>query len=595
MNLWTRSYGAVKVDITLHPNNLIEMDRIMDLVRTLETPSAGPGEDVPSRENSAEEMDSPAAPSNSEDFDPAELPDSQPGGWTEWPLAVGAKQIFVSVGGDDDNSGRSESEPVKTLAAGIDLLANGTGDQLLLKRGDVFVGQDFGEWSVSGKNADAMMLIGAYGSGSRPMVQPAKESQILVGREGTKCSYVAIADLHFLVPDGHDGSVRPPHIVWRSEGTTFHIEGCLFDGTAMISQRIAGHGPVENVIFRRNVVDAPYAVGGRVHIYWQGVTGGVLEENFLYHLGWKENVVPDDKFTHNAYITSTCTGIVFRRNISMSSSSHGVQLRCGGVMDENVFIDTALQSFGYVLGGSKDNPARDAGVSGSIRDNLFIDPKKIDGADRGVGVQVANVNKTGLVISGNLFLNDVRSGEDNSCVIELDADNGPAGLHEGSIDANIAYNWRSGLVVREANYANVSGVNTDNNDWQDMMGANSMPTYVSILGENYGKFSFSGNIYNRKEGETEVGFRVGSRTRYGDRDFAWWTENVEPTAKEAKENYPDPDRTIETYSTSVGGGGTQEGVIASCLLQQKTFWDEDYTAVGILNYFRAGFGMAPIT
>ena len=115
-------------------------------------------------------------------------------------------------------------------------------------------------------------------------------------------------------------------------------------------------------------------------------------------------------------------------------------------------------------------------MSGSIRDTLFIDPKKIDGADRGVGVQVANVNKTGLVISGNLFLNDVRSGEDNSCVIELDADNGPAGLHEVSIDANIAYNWRSGLVVREANYANVSGVNTDNNDWQDMMGAHYMPT-----------------------------------------------------------------------------------------------------------------------
>jgi hypothetical protein len=88
---------------------------------------------------------------------------------------------------------------------------------------------------------------------------------------------------------------------------------------------------------------------------------------------------------------------------------------------------------------------------------------------------------------------------------------------------------------------------------------------------------------------------VGGRTRYADRDFAWWTENVEPTAKEAKENYPDPDRTIETYSESVGGGGTQEGIIARCLLQQLTTWDENYTAVSILNYFRAGFGMAPIT
>lgn len=583
----------MKTSITFHPKNTLEMDKVMALLRTLETPDVAPKpdpieEEFP-REDPPDESDKAIEPAGEVAADRAGW--TQKAGWAQWPLAAGARQIFVSTSGYDRNNGLNVSSPVKTIAAGVALLTDGAGDHLLLKRGDKFLKQDFGEWTKSGKSRESMLLIGAYGDETRPrpVIQPSPGSQILVGREGTKCSHVAMCDLHFLVSEGHDGSIRPPHIVWRAEGRCFHVEGCFFAGTVMIAQRIAGHGPVEEVIFRRNVVDQPFAKGGRVHIYWQGVTGGLLEENFLYHLGWSPTVA-DDKYTHNCYVTHDCTGIVFRRNISMSSSSHGVQLRCGGVMDENVFIDTALQSFGYVLGGSQGSPDRNGGVSGSIRDNLFIDPKKIDGVDRGTGVQVGNINSLGLELRGNMFLNDTRSGEANSCAIELDPDNGPAGLCNVTIADNTIYNWRCGLVIQDSNYpATVSGMRIHGNRWTEMRGSQSMPTFVAILGPQFPLSSFANNEYCKYPEELEVGYRVGGRTRYADHDFDWWYRNAEPSATAERVSYPNPDRTIESYSENVDGGGLL-GFIEGCISQQKTSWRADYTAVSILNYFREGFG-----
>jgi len=583
----------VKLSLTLYLDGLDDLSHLMKVLQddtpiTVDCETVDKPVDKPIEEPIEEPVEETTTSTN-----PSNIWSSTAKDWTDFPLPANAKQIFVSESeGYDSNSGLSDNEPLKTLELGIDLLSDGKGDQLLLKRGDTFLNEDLGKWSKSGAGPNEMLLIGAYGEGTRPIVRPDKGKNIISHNGEEICNYVAITDLHFMSPELHNGVEKPPQLVWRAQTEGLHIEGCYFDGCAVIIQRVDRSGPIKNVVFRRNVVDTPYAVGGRIHIYWKQVNGGMFEENFLYHLGWKEGLVADDKFTHNFYGSHDCTNITFRRNISMLASSHGVQLRGGGIMDENLFIGNALQSFGYVLGGEKDAPLRNLGTCGSIRNNLFLDPKKIDGEDRGTGIQVGNINNIGLEISGNLFLNDTRSGELNSCAIELDPSNGPAGLNNLSIFGNIIYNWRGGLVIQaDSNYSKVSRVDISGNAWQNMMGSGSRPLFVSILGSNYGKFSFAGNTFHRKEGETEVGFRVGDRTRYADRDFSWWTHNIESTAKEEELHYPDPTRTLSSYAVSVGGSNSSLAFVNRCRLQRKGFWSDDYTAKGVLNYFRTGFGM----
>ena len=64
-----------------------------------------------------------------------------------------SRVIYVSSStGSDSNTGLSPNSPLKTIAAGEALLRNGYPDQLLLKAGDTFVNQSFGDltrqWSI---------------------------------------------------------------------------------------------------------------------------------------------------------------------------------------------------------------------------------------------------------------------------------------------------------------------------------------------------------------------------------------------------------------------------------------------------------------
>ena len=54
--------------------------------------------------------------------------------------------------------------------------------------------------------------------------------------------------------------------------------------------------------------------------------------------------------------------------------------------------------------------------------------------------------------------------------------------------------------------------------------------------------------------------------------------------------YPDPDRTITAYDADMGGEGSTASFVTRCKSQQRTAWDKRYTAIEVLNYFRAGYG-----
>jgi hypothetical protein len=97
---------------------------------------------------------------------------SSPGKAVVTPAAE-ARIIYVSAStGDDTNDGLSPDFPVKTITRGEQLVRDRSPDWLLLKRGDRWqVGLD--DWHKRGRSAEQPMIIGAYGTGSRPLMKSA--------------------------------------------------------------------------------------------------------------------------------------------------------------------------------------------------------------------------------------------------------------------------------------------------------------------------------------------------------------------------------------------------------------------------------------
>jgi hypothetical protein len=97
---------------------------------------------------------------------------SSPGKAVVTPAAE-ARIIYVSVStGDDTNDGLSPDFPVKTIIRGEQLVRDRSSDWLLLKRGDRWqAGLD--EWHKRGRSAEQPMIIGAYGTGPRPLMKSA--------------------------------------------------------------------------------------------------------------------------------------------------------------------------------------------------------------------------------------------------------------------------------------------------------------------------------------------------------------------------------------------------------------------------------------
>ncbi|HEX4125451.1 MAG TPA: hypothetical protein VHY37_12040, partial [Tepidisphaeraceae bacterium] len=97
---------------------------------------------------------------------------SSPGKAVVTPAAE-ARIIYVSSSaGDDANDGLTPATPVQSITRGQQLVRDSSPDWLLLKRGDRWqVGLD--DWHKRGRSAEQPMIIGAYGTGPRPVMKSA--------------------------------------------------------------------------------------------------------------------------------------------------------------------------------------------------------------------------------------------------------------------------------------------------------------------------------------------------------------------------------------------------------------------------------------
>ena len=106
-------------------------------------------------------------------------------------------------------------------------------------------------------------------------------------------------------------------------------------------------------------------------------------------------------YNHDVYLSADNSGVVVSGNIFAHASSHGLQARSGGVVQNNLFIDDAIaMSYGLVNG----SPMTAGGVSGTVSGNVILGGDNIGPLTRGGGIEIGNIAPGGnTTITDNLF------------------------------------------------------------------------------------------------------------------------------------------------------------------------------------------------
>ena len=516
-------------------------------------------------------------------------------GFTVVTPAADSRVIYVSSSqGNDNNDGRAPERPVKTLNDALSHVRNNSADQVLLKRGDVWTNQTFGGWWKSGRSADEPIVIGAYGTGERPRLDTGS-SVALDANSGT-VKHLSIIGLHLSAHTRLPGSrfvstAGSPGIRVVAKADDLLIEDCFIQGYRDNVMFQDFEGPITNVRVRRNVIVDAYGSNGShaQGLYAEGVDGLLLEENVFDHNGWLEGKATPTGFNHNVYMRAHNDGVVVRGNVFANASSHGLQARAGGVIENNLFLDNPIgMSFGLVNG----SPATPGGVSGRVDGNVFIggDDQKIGANFRGWAIEVGNTKPgAASTISNNLFTG---SGDGQMPAIilgvgdNLENKSQTAGLNDLTIRGNVVYNWAQGIRVASSLRPGQSGPDGLNdlvvrdNDFQAITGRtilHDMPFTASTE-------TWSGNRYNGgSDGRPEIlmTFNLLSWDR--------WRSDREPTARSAQVQYPAADRTAATYNASLGGEGSTAAFLAEARQQSSQSWRGQFTAGAVVAYMREGF------
>ena len=511
-------------------------------------------------------------------------------GWTNVTPAADSRIVYVSSSeGVDTNDGLSPASPVKTIAKGKTLLRTNSADWLLLKRGDTWY-ERYGQLGITGRSKQEPILISAYGDGDRPLLKTRSDSAITTNI--TPVKNVSIIGIHF---NSNTNDPQSPDFTNSAGAYGFHgaapvsgllIEDCLFEhyGTNLLFQ--ATQGPVTDVAVRRSVILD--ATGGAQGAYVNGVDGLLLEDNLFDHNGWSEENAgePANIYDHNVYMSSKNSGVVVRGNIFSNASSHGLQARSGGIVENNLFLKNPI---GMVFGNG--STFKEGGVEGRVADNVFIDSRDINGQPRGYAVEVGNTKPgAGTTLEGNIFAHD---GQRNHPAIKLAMGSAPGnlqdavGLNDLTITDNIVYDWYqaistdSGYVPGASGYKALNGLVVRDNDFQQ-----TISSRLALHGN-----PFDPSVENWHENHywddspSSGWFTLGSTPA----SFDQWQDTLEPNANRTQRKYLDPDRTVATYVRSLGGDATSQAFIDAARGQSRQNWRPQLTADAFNDYMRDGF------
>jgi hypothetical protein len=331
------------------------------------------------------------------------------------------------VNASDSNAGADPNYPKATPISAWNALRNGYGDWLLMAQGASHAA-GFGQVSNrSGLNAQYPIVITTYNPAAPMDVAQMRQGTVTLGTHPTgwvlgfdnfSGQNIVFENIDFDQPQSSahvDTSVAI--INWQTGSSKtlnflFHNVRFLRTPTGTTSGGDTTPHYLSSVIFRHCVfafANRDKAWSHAQGMFLWGTVGYTIEDSIFYHNGWSNDGTratasnPPTMFNHNAYFGTLTFNTVFRRNVSGRSSSHGLQLRGGGVAHDNVFINNPV---GLIIGGGDEyTKYRPAGVPYDVRNNVIIGAEDIDAANpRGFGVGFENTQDGG-VFDNNIIAN----------------------------------------------------------------------------------------------------------------------------------------------------------------------------------------------
>jgi hypothetical protein len=357
--------------------------------------------------------------------------------------------------GDDPFSVAGGVMPYATLSAAVARLRSGYPDILLLRRGDTW-STGFGFWSKNGRSNTERMIVASYGTSTS---LPILEATNPVSLHGGGPAPAVFQHLIFADFVGYN-PVKDPEHPSHAGGTTvtgcsvaWDCDGVLFEGIHLnyngMNLNVSLPKVIRNYCVRRSVIKNHYSTNSHAQgMYICGADNLLLEENCFDHNGWNTEVTGAQKtgFNHNLYIDNGNTNVTFRKNICSRASSHGLQLRCGGIATGNLFSLNAINTL--VGGGTEPN---EGGITCTYEENVVLGAADISaGTPRGTGVDVANILSG--TIARNIFAHLGPLSTDNKICISL-APSSPGsttptiGINDLVIADNLVWNWEGRILM----------------------------------------------------------------------------------------------------------------------------------------------------
>jgi hypothetical protein len=529
------------------------------------------------------------------DASEAALDRSKEDGFTTFDIGADSVVVYVSASGDDGASGTSPDQPVKTLSRAAALVRDGKNDFILLKRGDTFRDQTLGRFK-SGLDATHPLVVASYGDSTElPRIEA---SDFFINHDGKTKSFLAVVGLHF-VSTGRDpagADYDPAHDgVFRYVGNGSHllIEGCHLEFGGIVVQSYGANGETyQDVEVRRNVIEKAYHAstcspgdpnGDSTYrpsgMYASHVERLTIEGNLFDHNGWNQDVSSACAtiYNHNLYLNGT--DLVIRDNVLSRASSIHIKLRSdttgdmqGTLIENNYFIEGEI---GVSIGGNSEEPYRFS--ASTIRRNVLSDIGRSQPTTRTLAWGVETQDNDSLLIEDNYFLNQRQKGVTNSYALAIAGDT-ERGV---TVQKNLFYRIQKRSLRAEA-VAGHQGIVVSGNTFAD-------PDQGSCLIEHSGSFSGYSYKANRyfSSAAAKSWFCLGGSGTLDDWKAA--SGEADATAIPALA-FPDPDRSIESYATTLGLGSTLQSYLDVARTQTRLNFDPRLGAPAINDYIRAGFG-----
>lgn len=343
---------------------------------------------------------------------------------------------YVSESGSDSNNGLSQARPLRTPRAAYEKVRDNSGDWVLLKAGETFDG-GFGVWVKSGKSADEPLHVGVYGEGDRPIVNTNGDG---FWRALGRVSNFRMEGIHAFanqrLGQNPDSLAYPENgLAHYGVGENFFFQDMKIEGFKfnIVLQSIGG--TINNVIFYRTIINNAFghwdhAVAGHSSgIYAHSVTNMEFDECTFDRNGWHPKLSGSirTKFNHNMYIQYNCSNVNVRRSILTRGSSHGLQLRCGGQIVDNLMVRNALACF--VQG--------DASI---IVDNVVMEGDDIDDKEiRGQGIGINPVESA--VVANNIVTRKVGRAGWMTAIQTSDSRDAESQPFVVEIHDNVVWDW----------------------------------------------------------------------------------------------------------------------------------------------------------